>query len=107
MPTRRDALYATAALGALVIGRLVWPHAAHAEKTYEVSHTDAEWKKILTPDAYEVLRHEGTERPFTSPLLHEHHAGRIRLRRLRPAALLIEDEIRQRYRLAEFLGAAR
>ena len=75
MPTRRDALYATAAFGALVIGRLVWPHAAHAEKTYEVTHTDAEWKKILTPDAYEVLRHEGTERPFTSPLLHEHHPG--------------------------------
>ena len=68
MLTRRHALYAGAALGALSFGRLSWPHAARAEKTYEVTHTDAEWQKILSPDAYQVLRHEGTERPFTSPL---------------------------------------
>lgn len=41
----------------------------------KVTHTDAEWKKILTPDQYRVLRHEGTEAPFTSPLLDEHRAG--------------------------------
>ena len=37
--------------------------------------SDAEWKKRLTPDQYAVLRHEGTERPFTSPLLNEHRTG--------------------------------
>lgn len=37
--------------------------------------SDAEWKKRLPPEAYEVLRHEGTERPFTSPLLNEHRKG--------------------------------
>jgi peptide-methionine (R)-S-oxide reductase len=36
---------------------------------------DAEWKKRLSPDAYDVLRHEGTERPFSSPLLNEHRKG--------------------------------
>ena len=30
---------------------------------------------MLTPDQYDVLRCEGTERPFTSPLLKEHRAG--------------------------------
>jgi peptide-methionine (R)-S-oxide reductase len=37
--------------------------------------SDAEWKKRLSPEAYEVLRREGTERPFTSPLLNEHRKG--------------------------------
>ena len=35
---------------------------------FEVEKTEAEWKKVLTPDQYAVLREEGTERAFTSPL---------------------------------------
>ena len=42
---------------------------------YEVTHTDAEWKKLLSPAAYQVLRHEDTEPPFTSPLNNEHRKG--------------------------------
>lgn len=38
-------------------------------------HTDAEWRKLLSPAAYDVLRHAGTERAFTSKLLNEHRAG--------------------------------
>ena len=76
MLTRRHVFFAGAAgLAALALGRLTWPHAAKAAKTYEVTHTDAEWQKLLSPDAYQVLRHEGTERPFTSALLNEHRAG--------------------------------
>ena len=37
--------------------------------------TDAEWKKRLGPAAYNVLRHEATERAWTSPLLKEHRRG--------------------------------
>src|SRR5436305_890420 len=40
-----------------------------------VIHTDAEWRAMLTNDQYLVLRHEGTERPGSSPLINEHRAG--------------------------------
>jgi peptide-methionine (R)-S-oxide reductase len=33
-------------------------------KPFEVTKTDEEWKKILTPEQYRVLRHEGTEAAF-------------------------------------------
>jgi peptide-methionine (R)-S-oxide reductase len=49
-------------------------HEASAQ-AFEVTHTDAEWKKLLTRDRYEVLRREATEPPFTSPLLHEKRRG--------------------------------
>ena len=41
---------------------------AKKEKTYVVSKTNAEWKEILTPEQYYILRQAGTERPFSSPL---------------------------------------
>jgi len=42
---------------------------------YEIAKSDADWKKQLSPAAYDVLRHQGTEAPFTSPLDHEHRKG--------------------------------
>jgi peptide-methionine (R)-S-oxide reductase len=42
---------------------------------YEVTKSDAEWKKQLSPQAYDVLRHAGTEYPGSSPLLNEHRKG--------------------------------
>jgi len=77
MPSRRAFFYTGAAvLAAVGLGRLARPHAVKAAShPYEVTHTDAEWRKILTAEQYEVLREEGTERPFTSPLLNEHRAG--------------------------------
>ena len=76
MLTRRQALLAgAAAIAALSLGRLGWPRASNAATSFEVTHTDEEWRKILSPDAYQVLRHEATERPFTSPLLDEHRSG--------------------------------
>ena len=46
-----------------------------AASVQTVTHTDAEWHKLLTPEAYDVLRQEGTERPFSSPLDEEKRAG--------------------------------
>lgn len=42
---------------------------------FEVTKSDAEWRKILTPDQYQVLRKQDTERPGTSPLNAEHRPG--------------------------------
>ena len=42
---------------------------------YEVTHTDAEWRKLLTSAQYNILRQSGTEAPFSSPLLNETRAG--------------------------------
>ena len=42
---------------------------------YEVTKSDAEWRKILSPQAYAVLRHADTEMPGTSKLLNEHRKG--------------------------------
>ena len=43
--------------------------------TFEVTHTDDEWRKILGDDAFNIMRRQGTEYPGTSPLLNEHRAG--------------------------------
>jgi len=48
---------------------------ATAAEKFEVEKSDAEWRRLLPADAYDVLRHEGTERPFTSPLLDAHGKG--------------------------------
>ena len=42
---------------------------------FRVNHSPAEWKRLLGPQRYAVLREASTERPFTSPLLNEHRRG--------------------------------
>jgi peptide-methionine (R)-S-oxide reductase len=42
---------------------------------FAISHTPAEWRKILRAQRYAVLREAATERPFSSPLLKEHRRG--------------------------------
>ena len=39
-----------------------------AAETFEITKSDAEWRRILTPAQYATLRHEVTEPPFSSPL---------------------------------------
>ena len=50
-------------------------HATSASKTFEVTKTEEEWKKLLTPEQFHVLRKHGTERAFTSPLDKQYGPG--------------------------------
>jgi peptide-methionine (R)-S-oxide reductase len=70
---RRDLLviFAMAAAGGTMRPSLVLAK----EEGFEVTKTDAEWRSILTPAQYDVLRQEVTEPPGSSPLLHEHREG--------------------------------
>ncbi len=43
--------------------------------TDRIEKTDAQWRAELSPQAYQVLRHEGTERAGSSPLNDEHREG--------------------------------
>ncbi|MGZ3517236.1 MAG: peptide-methionine (R)-S-oxide reductase MsrB [Vulcanimicrobiaceae bacterium] len=64
-----------AALGALAYRALIPAGAAQPSASYQVTHTDAEWQKLLGPDRYAILREGGTERAFSSPLNNEHRGG--------------------------------
>ena len=43
--------------------------------TFEIQHTPADWLRRLGTARFRILREEGTEIPFTSPLLKEHRRG--------------------------------
>lgn len=48
---------------------------ARAKPRFAFNLSDGEWRKRLSPGAYNVLRREATERAWTSPLLKEQRRG--------------------------------
>src|SRR5687767_7720701 len=79
MMSRRQLLASGGALAALAafagsfgLGRA---RSESPDEVFEVTKTEEEWRAILTPEQYAVLREEGTERAGTSPLLEEHREG--------------------------------
>ncbi|MBW6527713.1 peptide-methionine (R)-S-oxide reductase MsrB [Sphingomonas sp. RHCKR7] len=75
-PLHRRRFLALASLGTAGVALVGCGRAAEAApEQFAVTKTDAQWRQQLGPAAYDVLRHEGTERPFTSPLNDEHRPG--------------------------------
>lgn len=80
--TRRQVLLGSSLLS---VGLLAWvssrrgPQARSSpgtsNDTFPVTHTDAEWRQLLSPQQYEILRNAGTEQPYSSPLNDEHRSG--------------------------------
>ena len=66
-------LAGTGAAATILFGCRAAP--AQPPERFEFTLSDAEWRKRLPGQAYQVLRHEATETPFTSPLNDEHRAG--------------------------------
>ncbi len=80
MLNRRTFLASTAAFTGVTV--LAGITSSQAAENFEITRSDAEWRQILNPGQFAVLRQEGTERPFSnslkgysSPLLAESRDG--------------------------------
>ena len=77
MITRRTVLLGLAAISASawLCALMVALRLRRPSETFEITKTPDEWRKVLTPEQYYILREQGTERPFSSPLNDEKRAG--------------------------------
>jgi peptide-methionine (R)-S-oxide reductase len=76
MDRKIDRRHLLGAAGVTVVGLVVAGLPAAAKPAhFQVSLSDAEWRKRLGSQRYAILREADTERPFSSPLDEEHRKG--------------------------------
>jgi peptide-methionine (R)-S-oxide reductase len=73
--TRRTFLIATGTLSTVFATDRPGFSAPTPAAEFEIARSEAEWKKILTPEQFHILRQHGTERAGTSPLDKEYGKG--------------------------------
>lgn len=72
----RRALLGGAGIALAGLATLRWPTTAtSAPARFAVTHSPADWRRLLGPQRFAVLRQASTERPYSSPLNNEHRAG--------------------------------
>lgn len=76
---KRNFLQASAAIiGTIVLLRCL-PLGAKKQvvpdSKFEITKTESEWRQILTPEQFYVLRQQGTESPYSSPLDKQYALG--------------------------------
>ncbi len=77
---RRDLLNGAAAAGVGLVSLGVLGRTGAVSRDqgrFEIERSPAEWRRLLTPAQFDVLREEGTEAPGSSALLKEHRHGRF------------------------------
>jgi peptide-methionine (R)-S-oxide reductase len=79
---KRHFLWAgTAAVGTVWISQYLPGKARESATTasggFEIAKTEQEWRQVLTPEQFRVLRQQDTERPGSSPLTQEHGQGKF------------------------------
>jgi peptide-methionine (R)-S-oxide reductase len=74
MPDRRDVLRGGISAGALLLATGL-AGADPKGGTFEITRTEAEWRTLLTPEQFHILRQHGTERAFSHPLDREYRPG--------------------------------
>ena len=71
-------------------------------KTYPIERTEAQWRQMLTPEQFYVMRSHGTEAPGSCALLAEKRPGHFTCAGCGQKLFEVEAEVRERHRLAQF-----
>ena len=70
------------------------------EKMEKVTKPDADWKKQLTPEQYQVTRRQGTEPAFTGEYWNNHESGMYNCVCCGAPLFRLRHEVRFRNRMA-------
>jgi len=73
--TTRRGLLGLAAAGSISAILYARTGSAKPPSAFPLTKTPAEWRRVLGPERYYILREAGTERPYSSPLNKEHRKG--------------------------------